>query len=103
MNEAHPFGTLPDAAHPAVAPFVLRMAGAIALVTLWISPVAAQKSAGPVNGSLIVDGGGATQPVVRRFVELAGGAEARIIVIPTAPSAIRFGNDNVNAPDGLVI
>jgi cyanophycinase len=74
---------------------MLRIATAIVLPTLWISPVAAQKSAGPSNGSLIVDGGGATQPIVRRFVELAGGPQARIIVIPTAPSAIRFGDDNV--------
>jgi cyanophycinase len=32
---------------------------------------------------------------VRRFVELAGGTQARIVVIATAPSAIRFGGDNV--------
>lgn len=32
---------------------------------------------------------------MRRFVELAGGPQARIVVIPTAPSAIRFGDDNV--------
>jgi cyanophycinase len=72
-----------------------QTAGAIALVTLWISPVAAQKSAGPANGTLIVDGGGATDAIVRQFVELAGGNQARIVVIPTAPSAIRFGDDTV--------
>jgi cyanophycinase len=58
-------------------------------------PLAAQMSAGPPNGTLIVDGGGATAPIVRRFVELAGGARARIVVIATAPSSIRFGEDNV--------
>ena len=55
----------------------------------------AQKSAGRVNGTLIVDGGGTTEPVVRRFVELAGGPQARIVVIAPAPSSIRFGVDNV--------
>lgn len=43
----------------------------------------------------IVDGGGATEPVVRRFVELAGGPQAHIVVIATAPSSIRFGEKNV--------
>jgi cyanophycinase len=68
---------------------------AIVFVTLWISPIGAQKSAGPASGILLVDGGGATESIVRRFVDIAGGAQARIVVIPTAPSAIRFGDDNV--------
>ena len=66
----------------------------LALLTFWISPAVAQ-SAGPANGTLIVDGGGTTEPIVRRFVELAGGPKARIVVIATAPSSIRFGADNV--------
>ena len=72
-----------------------RVAAIIALVTLWTNPAIAQKSAGPANGTLIVDGGGTTEPIVRRFVELAGGPQARIVVIATAPSSIRFGADNV--------
>ena len=67
----------------------------VAFVILYISPAVAQKSSGPTNGTLIVDGGGATDPIVRRFVELAGGPHARIVVIATAPSSIRFGPDNV--------
>jgi cyanophycinase len=59
------------------------------------SPAQAQKSSGPPNGTLIVDGGGATEPIVRRFVEIAGGKSARIVVIPTGPSAIRFGEQNI--------
>jgi len=62
---------------------------------LCIDTARAQKSSGPPNGTLIVDGGGTTEPIVRRFVELAGGSQARIVVIVTAPSAIRFGPDNV--------
>jgi cyanophycinase len=68
--------------------------GVVMLLVFDLSPVAGQKSAGPPNGTLIVDGGGATAPVVCRFVELAGGAQSRIVVIATAPSAIRFGDDN---------
>lgn len=40
---------------------------------------------GPPNGSLVVVGGGNMGPeILRRFVELAGGPEAPIVVIPTA-------------------
>lgn len=72
-----------------------HIAGVVAFIILWIGPVAAQKSSGPANGTLIIDGGGATEAIVRRFVELAGGPQARIVVIATAPSSIRFGPDNV--------
>jgi cyanophycinase len=45
---------------------------------------------GPIevkNGSLvIVGGGGMPQPIIDRFVELAGGKSARIVVLPTAVS-----------------
>jgi cyanophycinase len=54
----------------------------------------AQKAAGPAAGTLVIDGGGATEPVVRRFVEIAGGRRARIVVVATGPSAIRFGDQN---------
>jgi cyanophycinase len=56
--------------------------------------VAAQKSSGPQAGTLIVDGGLATEPVARRFVELAGGPKAAIVVFATGPSSIRFGPSN---------
>ncbi len=40
---------------------------------------------GPVNGTLILDGGPeATPAVARRFLALAGGANARIVLIPSA-------------------
>lgn len=51
--------------------------------------VAAQPCAlpcvGPARGAIIAAGGGRLSPeIYARFVELAGGAEARIILIPTA-------------------
>ncbi len=55
----------------------------------------AQKSSGPAKGTLIVDGGGATDAVVKRFVELAGSSNANIVVFPTGASAIRFGPEKV--------
>ena len=57
-------------------------------------PLDAQKAAGPAAGTLIVDGGGTTEPIVRCFRELAGGRQARIVVFATGPSAIRFGDQN---------
>ena len=50
---------------------------------------------GLLLGTLIVDGGGAAESVVRRFVELAGGHRAQIVVFATGPSAIRFGYRNI--------
>jgi cyanophycinase len=64
------------------------------------TPGVAAESAGPAQGSLVVDGGGATDPVRDRFVALAGGAGARIVVFPTGASALRFGDsDTILNPD----
>ncbi len=47
-------------------------------------PLAAQQ-VGPANGTLIVAGGSLSDPAVfARFVELAGGPSAPIVIIPTA-------------------
>jgi cyanophycinase len=72
-----------------------RPAGLIGALVLAIgASVEAQKSTGPRAGTLILDGGGATKAVVDRFVELAGGRQARIVVFPTGASAVRFGAQN---------
>ncbi len=55
------------------------------------SPATAQE-VGPTNGSLVIVGGGLTPGIVQRFIELAGGPDASIIVIPTA-----LGGDNAAA------
>jgi cyanophycinase len=51
-------------------------------------------SHGPAKGNLIITGGATTD--FKRFIELAGGAKARIVVIPTAsvtkPEALAAGN-----------
>ncbi|UCC84294.1 MAG: cyanophycinase [Gemmatimonadota bacterium] len=47
--------------------------------------VAAAQEVGPANGSLVVVGGGLRDlTIVEEFVELAGGPDAPIVVIPTA-------------------
>src|SRR6266849_4553196 len=70
---------------------VLAIPGCIILISL---PILAQRSSGPVQGILIVDGGGTTGAVKDRFVSLAGGPKARIVVIPTGASSLRFGEKN---------
>jgi cyanophycinase len=72
---------------------VRRTIVAVVIVASSNTPLAAQKAAGPSAGTLIVDGGGATEPIVRRFIEIAGGRQAQIVVFATGPSAIRFGDE----------
>ena len=49
---------------------------------------------GPPSGSLVLAGGGPLGPEIwERFVELAGGTDARIVVIPTAASQDHFPED----------
>ncbi len=51
----------------------------------FVSMVGAQ-TAGPEKGWLIIDGGGVPDEVKKRFVALAGGPDANIVLIPTAMS-----------------
>ncbi len=62
----------------------------------WAQPDHPQQSfQGPVlpgEGWVLVAGGGVLPPrIYQRFVQLAGGSDARIVVIPTASSSERFG------------
>ena len=67
------------------------------------------------TGSLLAVGGGAGAEMFELFVELAGGAEARIVVIPTAAGAASYspagptvrrlralGVDVIEAPYNLI-
>ncbi|MEE9131416.1 MAG: cyanophycinase [Phycisphaerales bacterium] len=64
----------------------------IAFVAAICPSTAAAQEVGPTNGSLVIVGGGLTPGIVQRFIELAGGADAKIVVIPTA-----MGGDNAAA------
>ncbi len=45
---------------------------------------------GPKKGALVIYGGGrGMEPVFKRFVRLAGGRDARIVIVPTAASSKR--------------
>ena len=68
----------------------MRAMVGMALLVL-AAPVAAQQTqagppmVGPENGSLVVVGGNMQSPdIYRRFIELAGGPDAPIVMIPTA-------------------
>ncbi|HEV8147023.1 MAG TPA: cyanophycinase [Bryobacteraceae bacterium] len=76
---------------------VPRAVAAMAIGALLTTALATAqpKSSGPARGTLIVDGGGGTAPIIRRFVELAGGANARIVAFPTGASSMRFGPGNI--------
>jgi cyanophycinase len=39
---------------------------------------------GPASGTLVIVGGGHTGAILNRFIDLAGGKDARLIVVPTA-------------------
>ena len=94
MTAVHWVGPVKGGAQFGVV-IIRRTIFAVAMVALCNCPLGAQKAAGPAAGTLIVDGGGATEPIVRRFVEHAGGPQAHIVVFATGPSAIRFGDQNI--------
>jgi len=49
------------------------------------SPSVAPPEIGPPRGTLVIVGGGLrSESILKRFVDLAGGPEARLVVIPTA-------------------
>jgi len=57
----------------------------LAVALLLISTgISADPSHGPKNGYLLITGGLTTRPDYERFIEMAGGKNARIVIIPTA-------------------
>jgi cyanophycinase len=55
---------------------------------------AGAQTKGPANGALIIAGGGRLgSDVMDRFIELAGGRNAKIVVIPTAGEQDEFNSD----------
>lgn len=69
-------------------PSFLLSLSAVLVASILAIPVASAQQVGPANGSLIVAGGALSDPAVfARFVELAGGPSAPIVVIPTAGGA----------------
>lgn len=73
---------------------MLRSLSASMLFLLLMAFPAAAQEIGPARGTLVIMGGGpGGRDVVQRFVELAGGRAAPIVVIPTAGGADAYGDD----------
>ncbi|MXX78744.1 MAG: cyanophycinase [Gemmatimonadales bacterium] len=72
---------------------VLRTVAVAACAAASMTPAKARaQEVGPPNGSLVVVGGAMRSPeIANRFVQLAGGTDARIVVIPTAGGAESYG------------
>ncbi|MCH7530704.1 MAG: cyanophycinase [Gemmatimonadetes bacterium] len=65
------------------------------MLAMSMPALAQQQSAppevGPENGSLVIVGGALRSPeIYRRFIELAGGPDAHIVMIPTAGGAAEY-------------
>jgi cyanophycinase len=68
---------------------------ALVAATLLFCLSGSSRAQGPAKGTLILSGAGeahADPAVLRRFVDLAGGAGAEILYIPSAASGIRLPN-----------
>lgn len=61
---------------------------ALASIVVAPSPTLAAQEVGPESGTLVVVGGGLEdEAIIQRFIDLAGGPNAPIVVIPTAGGA----------------
>ncbi len=61
----------------------------VAAITI-ASPICAQQH-GPAHGALVISGGAeTTTDIYRRFIELAGGPDALILVVPTSGNAEKY-------------
>lgn len=61
------------------------IAATFSFIIVLPTPFAAAQEIGPANGSLVIVGGSMKDPAIReKFIELAGGPDAPIVVIPTA-------------------
>ena len=81
---------------------------ALALL-LTLAPVVATSQGtpeyGPAKGTLVIVGGGSTDStgIVERFIELAGGANAKIVVVPTAGGNRRENGSLIPYADSTVL
>ena len=72
----------------------------LALALAWVGAMAAAEPAtrvGPPSGSLLVVGGGSMAKLWPVFLELAGGKEAPVVVIPTAGENISGDDSSTKA------
>ncbi|MEI9894187.1 MAG: Type 1 glutamine amidotransferase-like domain-containing protein [Chthoniobacter sp.] len=60
----------------------------------WTNPADQWKTVGPERGTVLIVGGGADDSAARRFLELVGGPDAPLVVIPTAGEGEKLGEQN---------
>ncbi len=73
---------------------IRRMVGLAALAVVLVAGAALAQEIGPKNGSLvIVGGGGVGSEIWDKFLELAGGRDALIVMIPTAGGSEEYDQD----------
>ncbi len=97
MTHAAPHsGSGPRPARPSIR-IILRFAGALAILAATFAPAGAQEllpappQVGPERGALVVVGGAMRSPeIYQRFIELAGGPDAHIVLVPTAGGAEEY-------------
>jgi len=51
------------------------------------------QTTGPAKGKLMIVGGGPADELIEQFVEIAGGEDAKIVIIPTAGNSEEFPED----------
>ena len=64
--------------------------------SVHLPPIASAEVQGPENGTLLIVGGAAQEVIFDKFMELVGGPEAPIVVIPTAISSDTLDQDFLN-------
>ena len=70
---------------------MIRFLPFAALGILFTLPASAATTAGPAKGNLVIVGGGQIGPdIAEKFLELAGGKDSPIVVIPTAGGAEKY-------------
>jgi cyanophycinase len=70
--------------YPAVMTLKKSTLALVCVLAAIAGSAPAQPSHGPAKGYLLITGGATQPPDFKRFVEMAGGKNARIVVIPTA-------------------
>ena len=60
---------------------------------LFLSSIVFSQTVGPENGKLMIVGGGPANELIKQFIEIAGGEDARIVIIPTAGTQEEFDED----------
>ncbi|RFU77674.1 hypothetical protein TARUN_4557 [Trichoderma arundinaceum] len=80
--------------------FIVQFILAVAVAISALPTDNSTKYVGPENGNLVIVGGGALDDsILQRFINLAGGNDSYIVVIPTAQGDPSYNQNAANAGD----